>query len=241
MYGVRCGIISVLKTANIKEPSPQIREREGLNEFEHGDELLCKAFPDVFMFGRAYESKKPALDRSQARHLLMQFTTNAASCQPLLFQLFDQMKRQSAILGMHGKCVSDKEAFEEFAHEFSSEEFHEKMRDAVKDPAGESAKFVLRKIVPFLTTAGRKTVFGAVERNKCAGEILALGRKHGCASDFLTFGIDDVNHPKCNPICSVQSRQRQFSKQDLECFARCHGEGFDTEKWRRGHDSLQLV
>ncbi len=105
------------------------------------------------------------------------------------------MKRQSAILGMHGKCVSDKEAFEEFAHEFSSEEFHEKMRDAVKNPAGESAKFVLRKIVPFLTTAGRKTVFGAVERNKCAGEILALGRKYGCASDFLTFGIDDVNHP----------------------------------------------
>ena len=187
--------IGVGKEQSSYSGSTSRREREGLNEFEHGDELLCKAFPDVFMFGRAYESKKPALDRSQARHLLMQFTTNAASCQPLLFQLFDQMKRQSAILGMHGKCVSDKEAFEEFAHEFSSEEFHEKMRDAVKNPAGESAKFVLRKIVPFLTTAGRKTVFGAVERNKCAGEILALGRKYGCASDFLTFGIDDVNHP----------------------------------------------
>ena len=186
------------------------REREALNEFEHGDVLLCKAFPDVFMFGQAYKNARPALHKSESAHLLMQHTTNAASCQPLLFQLFDQIKRQAVILGMHAKCVSNKEAFEDFANEFCTEEFHEKMRDAVKNPNGNCAKFVLRKTVPFLTCAGRKSVFGAVERNRCAGEILALGRRFSCASNFLTLGIDDINHPNAIRFALASANNSDF-------------------------------
>jgi hypothetical protein len=72
-----------------KAESRSYREQDPLNEFVDGplgkDEGLVKAFPDVFFLGKAYNSNRPSLNEDQTRHLLMQFTANAASCQPLLF------------------------------------------------------------------------------------------------------------------------------------------------------------
>jgi hypothetical protein len=68
----------------------------------------------------------------------------------------------------------------------------------------------LDKLVPVLTYAGRKSVFGALERNESAGQILALGRRFGCASAFLTFGIDDVNHPNAIRFAVPSSNNRDF-------------------------------
>ena len=38
-------------------------------------------------------------------------------------------------------------------------------------------------------------MFGALERRAAAGEILAMGRAFGAASNFLTFSVDDVHTP----------------------------------------------
>lgn len=171
------------------------RERDPLNDYENGDETLAKASPDVCIFGTAYGNKGPVLHDNEIEHLLMQYTTSAARNRPLLFQLFESRWRQSVIRGMHAKVSSNRQEFEQFADEFCSEEFQAKLMDATKNPKGRAAKYVLDKLVPLLSYAGRKSHFGALERNQSAGEILALGRFFGCASAFLTFGIDDVNHP----------------------------------------------
>ena len=89
------------------------REQDPFNEFLGGasgrkDEGLVKAFPDVFFLGKAYDSGRPSLNDDQVQHLLMQFTTNAASCQPLLFYLFDQLQRHGSIKSMHAKQAHDK-------------------------------------------------------------------------------------------------------------------------------------
>jgi hypothetical protein len=49
--------------------------------------------------------------------------------------------------------------------------------------------------VPILASGGKQTIFGALERRRAVGEILAMGRKYGAASNFLTISIDDVNTP----------------------------------------------
>jgi hypothetical protein len=53
----------------------------------------------------------------------------------------------------------------------------------------------LKKLVPILASGGKQTIFGALERRRAGGEILAMGRKYGGASNFLTISIDDVNTP----------------------------------------------
>ena len=114
------------------------------------------------------------------------------------------------ISGMHANVASNPRGFEQFAKEFQTEEFQAKLRDAISNPNGRSAKYALDKLVPVLTYAGRKSVFGALERNESAGQILALGRRFGCASAFLTFGIDDVNHPNAIRFAVPSSNNRDF-------------------------------
>jgi len=171
------------------------REESPLNEYDTGDETLAKACPDVFIFGSAYGNKSPTLDKYQIEHLLMQYTTSAGSNRPLLFQLFESKRRHGVISNMHAKVSSNQKEFEQVANLFVSEEFQTKLKAACKNPDGPDAKYVLNTLSPIMTFAGRKAAFGALERNQSAGEILALGRYHGCASTFLTFGIDDINHP----------------------------------------------
>ena len=69
---------------------------------------------------------------------------------------------------------------------------------------------MLNKVTPLLTFAGRKSAFGAFERNQSAGEILALGRHFGCAPSFLTFGIDDINNPTAVRLALRSLNNTQF-------------------------------
>ena len=45
----------------------------------------------------------------------------------------------------------------------------------VANPEGKQAKEVLKKLIPVLTSGGKKIVFGALERRAAAGEILNMG------------------------------------------------------------------
>jgi len=186
------------------------RERDPLNDYEKGDETIAKAAPDVFMFGTAYGNKGPNLNQYEMEHLIMQYTARTGSNRPLLFQLFESDRRQSVIRGMHAKVCSNQKEFEQFANEFNSDEFQAKLRDAVKNPKGRAAKYVMNKLVPVLTFAGKKSHFGALERNESAGQILALGRHFGCAPAFLTFGIDDVNHPNAIRFALHSTNNQDF-------------------------------
>ena len=171
------------------------RERYPCCDYENGIETLTKSAPDVFLFGRAYNCAGPTLNSYDCRHLLMQFTTSAASNRPLIFNLFESNWRHGVIGSMHAKVSSNPQAFEQFANEFASEEFQNKIKAAIKDPQSPTGRYVMGKLVPVLNYAGRKSVFGALERNQSAGQILSMGRRFGCAPAFLTFGIDDINHP----------------------------------------------
>ena len=195
-----------------KEFVTTLSRREGtpLNEYENGDGILAKSAPDVFLFGTAYNSSRPTLDKYQTEHLIMQYTTKAACNRQLLCQLFESNRRYGVIGNMHAKASTNPKEFGKFADEFSTSEFQEKLKAAVRNPEGSDAKYVLNKVTPLLTFAGRKSAFGALERNQSAGEMLALGRRYGCAPAFLTFGIDDINNPNAIRLALRSSSNEDF-------------------------------
>ena len=166
-----------------------------MDEFTQSNEILTGSNPDVFILGNAYGRTKGALSEKEATHLLLQFTNNASSCRTLLFLLFDQRQRHSVIGQMHVKIRQDAAAFEKFTKLFTSEGFQTKLRMGIANPEGKQAKEVLKKLIPVLTSGGKKTVFGALERRAAAGEILAMGRAYGAASNFLTVSVDDMHTP----------------------------------------------
>ena len=169
-----------------KQQTKSFRGEEPLNEFLTGDESLVKAHADVFLLGTAYDKyhKAPRLTTKQRKHLLMQFNCAAASCVPLIFHLFDQMQRHQTIRSVHAK-TQDKEKFDAFVKMFTSDEFQDKLQKALVDPHGPEGREVIRKLSPMLASSGRSVTFGALERDRSKGEILALGRRFGCAPSFV--------------------------------------------------------
>ena len=58
---------------------------------------------------------------------------------------------------------------------------------------GKVGKGGSKKLVPVLTSKGKKTAFGALEHQAAAEEILTMGRVYGAASKFLTVSVDHVH------------------------------------------------
>ena len=171
------------------------RSADPVNEFsDEGKDALVGGWPDIFLLGMD-SAKRGCLSDKQIIHLLMQFTTSAASCQLLLFYLFDRKQRHGTIQSMSAKIKQDPRAFENFTKTFMSTSFQQDLQRAVADPEGRAAKKVMSKLVPVMTAGSRKVSFGALQRRSTAGEILAMGRKYGAASNFLTVSVDDVNSP----------------------------------------------
>lgn len=171
------------------------RSQHPVNEFEDGQRAFLGGWPDVFLLGRGYASSPVRLADKEISHLLLQYTNAAASSVLLLFFLFDQKQRHSTIRNMSAKVKQNPRAFEKFTKTFMSADFQTQLQKSVAKPDSKDAKKVLAKLVPILSTGGKKTVFGALERRSAAGEILAMGRKYGPASNFLTVSVDDVNSP----------------------------------------------
>ena len=196
-------LVGAAKTAGIDvesereeyNQSKSTRSENPLNEFDEGEIALSGGWPDVFFLGNAKLGKKGSPSDTDVKHLLMQFTSAAADCRLLLFYLFDRKQRMSTISTMHAKIKQNPKSFEQFTRTFMEKDFQTKLQNAVANPEGKDGKYVLNKLVPMLASGGRNTVFGALERRSAAGEILAMGRKHGAASNFLTVSVDDVHSP----------------------------------------------
>ena len=163
------------------------------NEFSPDDISFLGGWPDIFLLGKRYG--RGTLTDRETSHLLMQFTNAAAGCQLLLFYLFDRKQRHSTINNMAARVKQDPGAFEQFTKMFMSKEFQHQLQKSVANPECKEAKSVLNKLIPVMTSGSKKTSFGALERKSAAGEILAMGRKYGPASNFLTASVDDINSP----------------------------------------------
>ena len=163
----------------------------------------------IFLFGDAYRSKTPCLTPKQREHLLLQFTTAAASCQTLIFHQFDQMQRHETIKAVYGK-TRNKENFDRFVSKFVSPHFQDKLKQAVAEPHSTAGRSVLADVSHMLSSSGKSVTFGSLERARSKGEIMALGRRFGCASTFLTFAIDDVNNANAIRMTMRSSNNHEY-------------------------------
>jgi len=82
------------------DKAKSFRSQSPINEFTEGEHGLVAAFPHVFMLGKAYKKNVSNLTTKDCTHLLMQVSAVPASCQMLIFYLFDIKRRHDNICGM---------------------------------------------------------------------------------------------------------------------------------------------
>ena len=173
-----------------------IRDADPINEFERNDHAITGSFPDIFLFGKLFNDEAQGhLTQEQCEHILLQFSNVASSSKDLLFFLFNQKQRFQNIKGVNAKVRGNQKAFDEFAELASSKEFLCKLSSAEENPSGKDAKEVIKKVLPILNVSGKRTPFGALERSFAISKMLAMTRRYGPASVFLTIAPDDVNNP----------------------------------------------
>jgi hypothetical protein len=88
-----------------------------------------------------------------------------------------------------------RQAFEEFADKVWCEGFREKIRQASRDPTGPIAKEVWKTVLPFMSLAICSTVLGTLGDTTSLSRALAMAKRYGPASTFLTITPDDINCP----------------------------------------------
>ena len=172
-----------------------LRSEHPINEFRSSEFLRTAAHPDVFMFGTSYGEKGGTLTAKRVIHLLGQFTNAAACNRNFIFSQLDMMQRHQQTREMKAKVNRDPAAFLAMAEKFLSAEFKTMLKKAVANPVSKDAQKVMAEVGPVLKSSQKKTVYGVMEKYSASGEILAMGRRYGAASNFTSFTFNDTQHP----------------------------------------------
>ena len=157
-------------------------------------EILTGTFPEVFLLGNTYK-KRNQLSSAQTRHLLLQFSNVAATNRELLCYLYDCASRQTTVNNYAARVRQGRKAFEEFADRVWSPEFQQKIRIASQDPTGEIAKEVWKEVLPFMSLTIRSAIPGVLGDTTSLSRALAMAKRYGPATTFLTITPDDINCP----------------------------------------------
>ena len=197
----------MFRTRKKKKHDIVIQARRGqdpFNEFYDNHTVITMAHPTVFLLGTLFghdQETQGSLNRLDGNHILNQFTNAAATDQDLNFFMFDQDQRHSNTRGVVGKVRANKAAFDKFAEMYESKEFQRDLDHAVKNPSGKVAKDVIGKVLPVIRASGSKTTLSPLQSAQSVTKMLAMTRRYGPPSTFLTISPDDVNNPTSFRLC----------------------------------------
>ena len=105
-------------------------------------------------------------------HLLMQFSKIPSSDKLFLAYIFDLCKRHESINGINAHIRNKPWTMKKFGELMKNKDFEILLDKAKENPESEEAKQVLRKILPILEFAGKKSSFGAFEKKKSSSKNL---------------------------------------------------------------------
>ena len=226
------------------------REEDPLSEFDNMEELLVGGYPHVFLYGRCYgpssregwapckqepqqqqpqqqqqsqqeQQQRFRLHSNHIRHLLLHFSTCAAMDHQLLFYLFDYQMRHSFMKNLHVKIKKDPAAFSEYAEMLCSQEWRDKIEVAGNDPTSKSAQEVLAAVLPVLKFGGgENNIMGSIGHSTSFSRSMALMKRYGPASVFLTITPNDVSNPTSFRLTHRSTSNSSFPATGTEDFLR---------------------
>jgi hypothetical protein len=133
-----------------------------------------------------------ALADGKLRHMALYYDNRYAHTLPLIFHLANTKLRHKVNEAVGAQVKSDNKSFAKFEALVNDASFLDVLERAA---AGEAAArtVVVNEILPFIASSARKVPWGSQERAAEVTKLLALHRRHGPASTFLSLAPDDVH------------------------------------------------
>lgn len=165
-----------------------------VNEFSENDVLLIGAFPHLFFLGRKPPTKS-SLSGVYRQRLLrfhdQRFSTNHS----LLFLLFNQLQRHTALRKIAAKVKSTPEAIQSFYDATEVPGFDQSLKNAFAHPESRDTEKLLRRFLPIIQTSGQPVPFSAAQRQQTLPRLIAYTHMFGLPSFFLTITPSDLDQP----------------------------------------------
>ena len=169
------------------------RDSKPTSEFVKNGVMLMEAFWYEFPLGKGLEKFEGTISTAATKHLMQHYTLRFQRNARLVLLLANQVQRHKVLKSVCGSVREESQA--ELIALINSPEFDTLAEQAVQNPHSRQAARFMAKILPFVSLVGSSVPWSTMERSSCIGKMLAMIRRYGPPSIFLTVAPDDVHSP----------------------------------------------
>ena len=169
------------------------RDEEPSSEFSGNGVRLMETFWYDFILGNGLHEYEGTISTTATRHLMQHYTLRFQANKGLVLLLANQAQRHRVLRSVTGAVRPGKS--DEFMKMAGDPELLETLERAAENPRSSDGKKVLTTISPLVALCAKQVPWGAAERGSCIAQLLAMMRRYGPASLFLTMAPDDVHNP----------------------------------------------
>ena len=169
------------------------RSEAPCSEFSRNGVRLMETFWYDFILGNGLHDFEGTISPGATRHLMQHYTLRFQANKGLVLLLANQAQRHRVLRSVSGTVKAGRA--EDFLTMVSDPALLQILERAQQNPRSEDGKKVLKTISPMVSLCAKPVPWGAVERGSCIAQLLAMIRRYGPASLFLTIAPDDVHNP----------------------------------------------
>ena len=167
------------------------RDEKPCSEFVGNGKRLMESFWYMFILGRGLERFEGTISYAASRHLMLHYTNRFQRNSAFTLLLANQAQRHTVLRSVSAKVLPG--SFSDVEELVRDPTFREQVEELMRHPRTASSKELLRKLLSLLNYCAKPSPWGAMERSACIAQLLAMMRRYGPASWFLTMAPDDVH------------------------------------------------
>lgn len=202
-------------SGSITKTVKTIVENDPINEFTHMPQILSGAFPHEFPFGVSQDDLggPASLKKRVLRRLTRIYDGRVSHNYHLLVYLGNMLLRHKSVGATSARVELD--CAKPLVKFLNRPEWEEKASVIAKNPDGQEARALVKKISPWVRLAGRKVPWSPMERLSSAYHLYAFYHHLGLSAYFITLAPKTLTNQLMLRFGTFQDRTRD-SFEDLD-------------------------
>ena len=193
-----------------------ILENDPINEFTHMPQILSGAFPHEFPFGVSQDDLggPASLKKRVLRRLTRVYDGRVSHNYHLLVYLGNMILRHKSVGATSARVEVD--CSQPLVNYLNQPDFDATSKAIAKNPDGDEARALVKKVAPWVRLAGRKVPFSPMERLSSAYHLYAMYHHLGLSSFFITLAPKTLTNQLMLRFGTFQDDTQKESYEELD-------------------------
>ena len=193
-----------------------ILDNDPINEFTHMPQILSGAFPHEFPFGVSQDDLggPASLKKRVLRRLTRVYDGRVSHNYHLLVYLGNMILRHKSVGATSARVEVD--CSQPLVKYLNQPDFDATSKAIAKNPDGDEARALVKKVSPWVRLAGRKVPFSPMERLSSAYHLYAFYHHLGLSSYFITLAPKTLTNQLMLRFGTFQDDTQKESYEELD-------------------------